>query len=93
MKLASILLEEKPGGLYLTGEIPRGENKLVSTDEREREEEEEKANNKVVVHGSDEAVRCDSVVERDSVRGGAGGGRRRVPDRTHRFRHRRAQEP
>jgi len=44
MKLASILLEEKPGGistrpssLYLTGEIPRGENKLVSTDERERE--------------------------------------------------------
>jgi len=42
MKIASILLEEKPGGLYLTGEIPRGENKLVSTDERERERERER---------------------------------------------------
>ncbi|KAF7030859.1 hypothetical protein CFC21_042305, partial [Triticum aestivum] len=43
--------------------------------------------------GSGEAVRRDPVVERHQVRGGAGGGRRRVRDRTHQLRHRRAQEP
>lgn len=43
--------------------------------------------------GSDEAVRVDAVVERDEVRGGAGGGRRRVRDRAARFLQRRAQGP
>jgi hypothetical protein len=51
MKITSItILEEKPGvistppsSLYLTGEIPRGENKLlISTDERQREKREER---------------------------------------------------